>query len=76
MAHMSEPWRFGELQSKAFLDLWVEALGPDGLSGFRASPFHLTLPGPSNEVPFWVCYGCWVRTLIRTTKKVLQNPKP
>ena len=24
---------------------------------------------PSNVVPFWVWYGFWVRTLIRTTQK-------
>ena len=29
------------------------------------------LSRPSNVVPFWVWYFCLVRTLIRTTKKVL-----
>ena len=30
------------------------------------------LPGPSNVVPFWVCYGfLGVGPLTRTTKKVL-----
>ena len=33
----------------------------------------LGFPGPSNVVPFWVCYGFWVRTLIRTTIKVLHS---
>ena len=31
---------------------------------------NLKLPGPSNVVPFWGCYGAWVRVF---TTHALQN---
>ena len=45
----------------------LEPLGDD----FIAVQVQEGLPRPSNVVPFWGWYSFWVRTLIRTTKKVL-----